>query len=226
MVHISDKRIFPRVRFQKDVVVNDMLAATGASLSVGGMFVYTMGLFRPENPVRISFPLGEHAVAMDGQVRHYQSGIGMGIMFMHSTETQMHMLKEYVDAALKSLPQCRRKAVLLVDSNEARRRLYRAALTQSHYQVVEATTVGQAFDILKSGCVSVMVFDPHLPGGFSIAKRMRANPAWTSIVPVVLSNRPVSEEVRRREMPAVKHLFLQPAMPPMKLPLVIARYLP
>lgn len=226
MVLAADKRQFPRVRYHCDVMVDDGLVTKGASLSAGGMFVYTMGIFRPQHAIKVSFPLYDGNLAVAGEVRHYQPGIGMGLMFMGTSGMHAELVQKYVDGVLRTQSMNRPKAVLLLDNNEYRRRLYRTALTHSHYQVVEAAAISQAFEILKSGCVGVVVFDPHVPGGLNIVKRMRINPAWHSIVPIVLSNRPVPEETRRRELPKVRHLFLQSTLPPMKLPEVIAQYIP
>lgn len=225
MVSGANKRQYQRVRYHREIVVDDAIRAQGASISEGGMFVYTMAPYCSGRDVTVQFRLLESTVAVSGTVRHYQSGIGMGLMFQNATDEQIQSIRRFVEVAMASQPADREAAILLVDSNEAKRRLYRAALTQSHYQVVEASSVSQAFTVLHAGGVGVLVFDPHMPNGFVLVKRMRANPLWKQIVPIVLSSRPVSEETRRQQFPSVKHLFQQATTPPMRLPQVVAKYI-
>lgn len=220
----ADKRQYPRVRYQQNVLINRSVPAASASISQGGMFLYTTVPFQSDHQVRVQFALHELSMELASIVRHYQPGIGMGLKFHGLSEEQELLVKVYVDDALQEQVNVRAKKVLLLDNNSLKRRLYRTALEQSHYHVVEATAVAQAFDILKSDMIGAVVFDPHVPGGYTLVKRMRINPSWNAIVPIVLSSRPVPEETRRRELPAVRHLFLQSGMPPTKLPQVIAKY--
>jgi|GEM_PF-1214751 len=220
----ADKRRYPRVRYLQDVLINRAVPAAGASISQGGMFLFTTAPFRSDHQVRVQFMLHELSMELASTVRHYQPGIGMGLMFQDLSEEQEMLVKVYVDDALQEQAQVRTKKVLLLDNNALKRRLYRIALEQSHYHVVEATAIAQVFDILKSDTIGALVFDPHVPGGYTLVKRLRINPSWNTIVPIVLSSRPVAEETRRRELPAVRHLFLQSGMPPTKLPRVIAKY--
>lgn len=225
MVSVN-KRQYLRVRYHREVAVEASAPVLGASISEGGMFIYTMAPFQSGHDVMMNFPLLESPLAISGTIRHYQSGIGMGLMFLNPTENQVLSLRRFVDAALAAQQTGREAAILLVDGNETKRRLYRAALTQSHYQVVEASSVSQAFTVLHAGGVGVLVFDPHIPNGFALVKRLRANSLWKQIVPIVLSSRPIAEEIRRQQFPMVKHLFQQAAVPPMRLPQIIAKYLP
>lgn len=206
-------------------MINRSVPAAGASISQGGMFLYTTASFRSDDQVCVQFALHELSMELASTVRHYQHGIGMGLMFHGLSEEQELLVKVYVDDALQEHAHVRPKKVLLLDNNSLKRSLYRTALERSHYHVVEATAVAQAFDILKSDTIGALVFDPHVPGGYTLVKRLRVNPSWNTIVLIALSSRPVPEETRRRELPAVRHLFLQAGMPPTKLPQVIAKYI-
>jgi CheY-like chemotaxis protein len=225
LMTFQDKRKHPRVRYRQQVLINKVLPAIGDSISVGGIFLYTEAIFTPDHKLQLQLVLHQLPLQLNAVVRHYRSGIGVGLMFVDLSEEQELLLLVYVNEALQEQTRISEKGVLLLDNNTFKRKLYREALERAHYKVAEATSVVQALDVLKADSIGVVVFNPFIPGGFTLAKRMRLNPTWNSIALIILSSHPVPEETRRRELPMVKHLFLQSAMPPARLPQVVAKYL-
>jgi two-component system, cell cycle response regulator DivK len=78
------------------------------------------------------------------------------------------------------------KKILLVEDNEVNRRLAGFLLRSQDYQVREAPSAKDAFEILKSEQVDLIVMDIQLPGidGLEATRQLRADPA-TANIPVI-----------------------------------------
>lgn len=78
------------------------------------------------------------------------------------------------------------KTILLVEDNEVNRRLAGFLLRSQGYQVREATTAAEAFEMLKNDRPDLIVMDIQLPGmdGLEITRKLKEQPA-TADIPVV-----------------------------------------
>jgi CheY-like chemotaxis protein len=76
--------------------------------------------------------------------------------------------------------------ILLVEDNEVNRRLAEFLLRSKGYQVREATTAQEAFDILKTERPDLIVMDIQLPGmdGLEATKKIKEQPEMADI-PIV-----------------------------------------
>ena len=76
--------------------------------------------------------------------------------------------------------------ILLIEDNEVNRRLAGFLLRSQGYQVREAPTAKEAFEILKSEPVDLIVMDIQLPGmdGLEATTKLKAEPA-TANIPVI-----------------------------------------
>jgi two-component system, cell cycle response regulator DivK len=76
--------------------------------------------------------------------------------------------------------------ILLVEDNPVNRRLAEFLLRSNGYQVLEATTAQEAFDLLKAERPDLILMDIQLPGtdGLDVTKRLKENAA-TRDIPVV-----------------------------------------
>jgi CheY-like chemotaxis protein len=78
------------------------------------------------------------------------------------------------------------KRILLVEDNPVNRRLAGFLLRSQGYQVSEATTGQEAFEMLKNDPPDLIVMDIQLPGmdGLEITKTLKQQPA-TAAIPVI-----------------------------------------
>ncbi len=78
------------------------------------------------------------------------------------------------------------KKILLVEDNPVNRRLAIFLLRSQGYQVREATSAIEAFDILKTEQFDLIVMDIQLPGmdGLEATTKLRGEPA-TAEIPVI-----------------------------------------
>jgi len=78
------------------------------------------------------------------------------------------------------------KNILLVEDNEVNRRLAGFLLRSQGYQVHEATTALEAFEMLKNDRPDLIVMDIQLPGmdGLEITRKLKEQPA-TADIPVI-----------------------------------------
>ena len=78
------------------------------------------------------------------------------------------------------------KKILLVEDNPVNRRLAMFLLRSQGYQVREATSAQEAFEILKSEPFDLIVMDIQLPGmdGLEATTKLKGEPA-TANIPVI-----------------------------------------
>jgi DNA-binding response OmpR family regulator len=89
----------------------------------------------------------------------------------------------------RSAPIAKGACVLLVDDEDALRRVMRDLLARDGYDVVEARTGAEALDQVDRHAPDIIVLDLNLPGmdGYSVLSEIRSRPATQRIPIIVLT---------------------------------------
>jgi two-component system chemotaxis response regulator CheY len=220
-------RRYNRVVLKKEVLINGSIRAQGLDLSVGGMYVHTGRSFPVGSDVTVTLPLNEKFINIRARVQNSQPSLGMGIMFIDLNLEQMHELEAFVEAVTKTITGSGKKTILLVDDNEAPRRMNRSKLTLDGYSVLEAKDGIEALDVLAKNEIDLMVLDLYMErlDGYKVLSIMRAKSEWKDIPVLVLSARSSSEEVDKSILAGATEFLVKMTTSPVKLSQRIANYL-
>lgn len=106
---MDDRRSKPRLNISLDAVwerTNDAETAKISNLSEGGCFLDTVGEVRQGEIVgfRVLMPDADDWLYLEGEVRHYISGIGFGVQFTELNDDQQAKVHELIGIAKESGP--------------------------------------------------------------------------------------------------------------------------
>lgn len=97
----EEHRKYERFPFIADVVLDGSRRCTSSDISEGGIYVSAIQTFEEGAIIDVTIPFGGEELKVRGEVRHYQHGIGVGIMFVDLDETQKEKIREMVGAVAK-----------------------------------------------------------------------------------------------------------------------------
>jgi hypothetical protein len=83
------------------VFVDGSMRCRSSDISEGGIYISAIQAFEEGVLLDVIIPFRGDEVRVRGEVRHYQHGIGVGIMFVDLTDSQKEKIREIVDAMSK-----------------------------------------------------------------------------------------------------------------------------
>lgn len=106
--------------------------------------------------------------------------------------------------------------ILIVDTNSDERRIYTTLLGNFGHRLLEASDGVQALEVARAELPDLVISDilmPHMDG-FTLARRLRAEPLLATI-PVIFqtASHPEAEVRRLAEASGVQHILAKPAEP-------------
>lgn len=106
--------------------------------------------------------------------------------------------------------------VLLVDDNPVIRQIYRRALEQEKFKVVESENGGHALLLLDNHQPNVIVLDLMMAGmdGFQFLTQLRRRTNWQLVPVIVLSAKPLNENERALVAEQAQHFQRKGEVPP------------
>jgi hypothetical protein len=96
-----EQRNSPRVPFIEDVFVEDSVRCRSSDISEGGIYISALQSYEEGAVLDVMIPFRGDELRVRGEVRHYQHGIGAGIMFVDLTDSQKEKIREIVEAMTK-----------------------------------------------------------------------------------------------------------------------------
>ncbi len=222
-------RRFERVILKKEVLINGSFRAQGLDLSVGGMFVQTGRSFAIGSDVMVTLPLDGKFINAHARVQNSQQSLGIGIMFIDLSLEQKLDIEAYVATVAEKIADTNtgKRTILLVDDNEAARRMNRGRLTLDGYAVLEAKDGIEALNMLAKEKVDLLVLDLYMErlDGYKVLSIVREKPEWKEIPVLVLSARSSANEVDKAILAGATEFLMKMTTSPVKLSQRISNYL-
>jgi hypothetical protein len=91
-----EQRKHKRFLFRADMVVEGTNTCSSMDISESGVYLSTIQYFEENHLVNISIPLDRENLAIKGEVKYCQPGIGMGVMFVGLSDEQRVKIRELV----------------------------------------------------------------------------------------------------------------------------------
>ena len=129
----------------------------------------------------LDFGLGELGERLSPAKARRRKGIGNGLRIVFVSLLKLSGLAPWREKVFMN-----DKKILLVEDNAVNRRLAGFLLRSQGYQVREATTALEAFEMLKNNHPDLIVMDIQLPGmdGLEVTRKLKEQPA-TADIPVI-----------------------------------------
>lgn len=193
-----EQRVYPRVPFSENVLLNGSVLVKGIDISEGGLFVHGRDI-RAGSIIEVSFRLGSREVKLKATVSNSQKSVGMGLAFIALDEDHRCAIREYVEHYSRETVAARKRKVLLVEDNESARRMNKSRLVCDGYFVIEACDGIDAVSRLDQGLPDLVVLDLYMErmNGFKVLSYMKGHPVMKNIPVVVLSGRGHQAEIDR-----------------------------
>jgi CheY-like chemotaxis protein len=115
--------------------------------------------------------------------------------------------------------------VLIVDDEDATRRLVSVTLSGGDYQVLEAHDGAEALDVIRRERPVMVLLDIQMPGidGIEVCRQLKADPALRGTLVVMLTAQ-AQADARRRATAAGADMFLTKPFSPLQVLELVDRH--
>ena len=212
---MQEKRIFKRVPYTDNVLINGSILVKGIDISEGGIYVHTGRKFAIGDIVRISFRLAATDLDLMAQVMSCQESIGMGLKFLNLSPFARKAATDYIAESGEKT----KTTVLIVEDNEAGRRMNKSKLVLDGFGVMEAANGVEALKALQDSVPDLIVLDLYMEGmdGFKVLSFLRADERYKNIPVMVLSARGEKAEIEKAMAMGANAFLVKMMTSPIKL---------
>jgi CheY-like chemotaxis protein len=118
------------------------------------------------------------------------------------------------------------KHILLVEDDDANRKLVRIVLTGAHYRISEATSVAEALALLAHEKPDLLLLDIRLGdgSGLDVVRRVRADPAFDQVPALAITAQAMKDD-EGRFLAAGFDAYLSKPIDTRRLPQVVERFI-
>src|SRR5512143_1187519 len=214
-----EKRRYKRAPTNLDVLINGSMLAKGTNVSLGGMYLHTGRSFALDSQLTLKFSITLKEMTVTARVMNCQPSIGMGVSFVGLTYDETHTLKRFVDESLQGQETTDQKKVLLVDDNDAQRRINKSRLVHDGFTVFEAGGGAEALGVLSKTPPDIAVLDLQMEDmdGFKVLAYIRGNDALKAMPVLILSSRGIQSEIDRAKSAGADGFLVKMMTSPAKL---------
>ncbi|MBI3376774.1 MAG: response regulator [Nitrospirae bacterium] len=195
----TENRKQKRIPFNQHVLINNSIMLNTVDISEGGVYVHTDRMFQVGSTLDISVSIGSHKVDLKAHVEHCQAGIGMGLQFADMSAERQVELKNFLTELEKKTSVSSKKRILIVDDNDAVRRMNKSKLILDGFTVLEARNGVEAIKILQAEHLDLAVFDLFMEpmDGFKLTALIRQMPQHKDIPVIVFSARSTPDVIEQ-----------------------------
>ena len=94
----KERRKSKRYPFRGDIRIDGTKLSSSMDISEGGIYLSTIQYFDMHQDVEVSIPFNDETLIVKGHVIHFQTGIGMGVMFIDLSNEQRAKIKELIQS--------------------------------------------------------------------------------------------------------------------------------
>ncbi len=194
----EDQRKKERIPFNKEIIINGNIKVNAIDISIGGIYLHTTHAFKRGELVKLTLPFKEESIDVAAKVKHTQSEVGMGLMFVDLDDIKINQIKELIAYTKRQPPRIRssKPVILFVEDNETSRRMVKHKLISEGFWVIEAINGVEAIKILNEDSIDAILLDLYMEkmNGFKVLSIIKNSPKLADI-PVVVYSAKGSDEI-------------------------------
>jgi diguanylate cyclase (GGDEF)-like protein/PAS domain S-box-containing protein len=107
---IKECRKYERFPFRENILIGGTGMCTSMNISESGLYISAIQSYKKNSVIDVSIPFKGEKLTVNAQVRHCQSGIGMGMMFVDVNAEQRADIKEIIERITKKRAELRKRA--------------------------------------------------------------------------------------------------------------------
>jgi len=210
MVIKAENRKQRRIPFNQQILINNSIMGNATDISEGGLYVHTGRMFNSGSRIDISVPVKNRALSLKAEVKHCEEGVGMGLEFVNVELFKQVELKNILSELAVKTFCADKKKILIIDANEAIRRMIKSRLVLDGFSVFEAKNSEDAQGILEGEQINMVILDiwPDAENGFEPIMRIRCMFKYADIPIIVWAVKSTSAVIEQAKN-AGATLFLQ-----------------
>ena len=182
---MQEKRVFKRSPYGGEILINGSMRFQGIDISEGGLYVHTGRNFPIGDIVKVAFSISGRDLKLTAEVVASEESMRIRLRFMELFYDERQAIIDYVSEYEKG----KKANILVVDDNEANRRMNKNKLILEGFKVVEAADGREAVKKLEENIPDLMVLDLLLPvvDGFKVLSYMKGDDKYKKIPVLILS---------------------------------------
>jgi len=169
--------------------------------------------------VNIRFMLGVRELYLKAEVKSGQESIGIGLNFVGLNDTDNDYIKGYIEEHSRPGVATEQSKVLIVDDNDATRRMNKSKLVLDGFAVMEARDGIEAIAKLQADLPDLVVLDLYMEkmDGYKVLGYIRGSETLKHLPVIVFSARGTPAEIDRAMAAGATGFMVKMNTSPVKL---------